>query len=401
MVTSVGRAGTTLEHSAVARALPTLERRAGPASAVAGTWYAARVCEDIMVKTKLPPDLHPRRLPESPEAAVREANEEIERASQNKLELPVTVLIRQRDTALEDAWSARYHSEQELADVRREQDQFVSSLMREHEVRMAEMEACHVRDLSQLRQQLVALSRKAPTEPGLEAVNHGGASQKEAILREQLSEALVALQSTRAESEELREELDAAARAYDVMRQEMWDAVVEARDETSAQKLAADELVRALEAEKAARAEEGRELQAELGRLRAELQNRQVLPSDPALAVTVPPELSAALGEAAQAKNEAHSLRMELIDTKRTLNRASQELQAVSTELRRSRRSTQAMPKAQSPAALEQRGAQAAELPAFQRFMQRRERILGTYSDGGGIDVVDPVSEPPASSKRP
>ncbi|MBK7585577.1 MAG: hypothetical protein IPI67_36010 [Myxococcales bacterium] len=355
-----------------------------------------------MAKTKLPPDLHPKKTPPDADSAIREANAEIDSASRDRLELPVTVLIRQRDQAIRDAHAATTGLDEQLAAFRREQDQFVETLMREHEARVIELEARYSEDIAALRKELLSLNRKRPTEPGLD-VQKPGPAREELLLREQLTDALSTLELSRAERQELREELDAAAVAYDDMRQEMWNAVVAARDEGIAQKSKADELSHSLEDEKSARAAEARELQAELARLRAEREaavtEARNTPS-PDVVPTKPPEPTAPYEEVERAKEEAHVLRMELIETKRSLSRRSQELSAITSELRRSRRPTHQMPLVQSAEELEQRSAQAAEIPGFQRFMKRRERVLGTYSDGGGVDVVAARSEaPPPSSK--
>lgn len=338
-----------------------------------------------MSDTRIPPDLRPRKVFDDADSAIRAANEEIDRATTSRWELPVPLLVKQRDQALVDACEARAQAERRMLEARQEQDRFVEELMREHEARRVQLEAAHAEQLDELRRQLLALS-----------LANAGPTTEETILREQLADALGSLELARGESRELREELDAAAIAYDDMRQEMWAAVEQARDDAAALQSKVDELVHAMEDEKEAHAAEARQFQSELERLRAEHERIHAAPKEQSAAErpTVPPEVVAARREADIAKQEVHALRLELIDAKRSLSRRSQELQAASSEVERKRRSGQRIPRVGSAERLEQLGAQVAETPAFQRFMRRREQIRGSYSDKGGVDVLTPREEP-------
>ncbi len=344
--------------------------------------------------------------------AIQRANEELEGASDGKFDLPVTVLIRQRDDALRDSLVAAEKLDAKLQKLRAEHDKLAESLVSEHQTQIQELKREHAAALDELRKSLVNTPTTGATHPGMGAVT--GTNSEALILREQLAEALSSLEAARQEANDLQEELQAAVVSYDDMRQEMWNAAQDSRDEAAGLRIQGRELSTRLEDERAANVEAVKELKRETARVQHELD--EVLAQTPgppnaqeSKKTTKPekqrpkptePAIQAARVDEERAKEEAHELRMELINAKRSLNKKSQQLHAAKQELRRSRRApSQAV---RSSADLDARVAKLSEEPAFQRFLKRRERTLGTYSDGGSVDVVDArvESTPPSAAAR-
>ncbi len=364
-----------------------------------------------MAETNEPPAADDDATGDPAAEAIQRANQELENAAEGKFDLPVTVLIRQRDDALRNSLVAAEELDAKLQKLRAEHDKLAESLVSEHQSQIQELKREHATALDELRKSLVQTPTTGATHPGMGAVT--GSNSEALILREQLAEALSNLEAARREASELQEELQAAVVSYDDMRQEMWNAAQDSRDEAAGLRIQCQELSARLEDERAANVEAVKELKRETARVQHELDEVLAQTPEPPDAkeskkTTKPerrpkptePAVQAARVDEERAKEEAHELRMELINAKRSLNKKSQELHAAKEELRRSRRApSQAL---QSSADLDARVAKLSEEPAFRRFLKRRERTFGTYSDGGSVDVVDARvdSAPPNAATR-
>lgn len=358
-----------------------------------------------MTETTAPP--HGEEPQDDPAAElIRQANDELESASTSRFDLPISVLIRQRDDALRDMLAARAEVSAQLAQLRAEQDAFVRDLMLEHEEKLAVTRRQTQHEIDALRQQLLAPKpTPRPTSPGMGAVLPKAAppvpTTTELVLREQLENAEKQIASLRDESDALREELDVAAIAYDDLRQEMWASVVEARDEATALRTELAELKLLLDDQRVAADATADQLQQELRGLHVELDKARGELTLARAQPTVRPgtgvkALEEAREESDRAQNELAALRLALIDAKRNLSRRSQELVAVKAELRQTRRPPG---RRDMPENFGEASPAAAHTPAFQRFLARSERRgLGSYSTAGAVDVV-PSARAPADDR--
>ena len=201
--------------------------------------------------------------------AIQRANEELENAAEGKFDLPVAVLIRQRDDALRNSVLATEKLDARLQKLRAEHDKLAESLVSEHQSHIQNLKREHATALDELRKSLVHTPTTGATHPGMGAVT--GANSEALILREQLAEALSNLEAARQEASELQEELQAAVVSYDDMRQEMWNAAQDSRDEAAGLRIQCQELSARLEDERAANVEAVKELKRETARVQHEL----------------------------------------------------------------------------------------------------------------------------------
>ncbi len=216
-----------------------------------------------------PPSLGRRRLStlhglprtlvaETPEEAITEANREFEDAVGRSLELPIEVLIQQRDQALTyqvESSQALHKVSRALTTVREESARQNATLRRQLQLAWEELE--------RLRQAAAQDDRAAPSAHAEE-------------LRAALAEAQREVEETRAEAARLQDERDEAIRETDDVRFELYSQVETARDETIELQAQVDELQRVLTDTRDEATTTVARLEAELEEARRQLQWQEV-----------------------------------------------------------------------------------------------------------------------------
>ncbi|HEU5077343.1 MAG TPA: hypothetical protein VFU02_24295 [Polyangiaceae bacterium] len=205
------------------------------------------------------------------EAAIQAHNQELAERAGSLFELPLVVLTEQRDHALRRLATAQ----ERAADQRRrwvaEQDEFISFLMSEHEVKLRELRA----DYERIQNELAATRSAAPSAAGAIAVTELAWDEPELHeLQQALAAANAEIDETRADAQRLQEERDDAIRATDDVRLELLSELESARDETFQLETRLDEAHRLLEDARDQARDEVLRLTEELADLRAELDTR-------------------------------------------------------------------------------------------------------------------------------
>lgn len=207
--------------------------------------------------------------PERLEADIQAHNQELVERAGGLFELPLVVLVEQRDHALQRLASA----EQRAAEQRRrwvaEQDEFIGILMTEHEAKLSSLRA----DCERLQSELAA-SRAAPGAFGADVAMASDLAWDEPeleALQQALDAANAEIDETRADALRLQEERDDAIRATDDIRLELMSEIESARDETFQLETRLDEAHRLLEDARDQAQGEMLRLTEEIGDLRAEL----------------------------------------------------------------------------------------------------------------------------------
>jgi hypothetical protein len=274
------------------------------------------------------------------EAAIRAANQELQRRTGNAFDLPLTVLVEQRNQALRAAQSAREQAFQLRRTTVEEQDRFIAFLMADHERQVAELQR-------ELRRANEGLERRRSLEPvpivavgamGDERVSvasPGAAEAQIASLQERLQAAYSEVDDTRADAARLQEERDEAIREISDVRFDCQKQVELARDEAAQLQWQLDEAQRRLEDagdrardEACALSEQIDEKHRELDERNAEVRSlrARLTTLDEEIQSRPPP---AAAIELENARKEAQLLRKSLIDAKREASRAKNELDSV------------------------------------------------------------------------
>lgn len=289
---------------------------------------------DVRASEPLPTEAQARAL-----AAIATLNQEFRVKTDSLLNLPLALLIAQRDRAVMALEEAKVALERDRAALITEQDSFIGFLEEDHQKQLAALE-------QQLSQAKLALERQAVLTPVIHAplATGGDAELRNALaqaeahiatLREQLENAYREVDESRADGWRLQEERDEAVRTTDDLRIELLGQLDATRDEAARLQLALDDANRALEdARDEAREEQSRlveelqaarnecdERRAEVVRLRERLESAQ---SDYRASVPPPPAQS---DELELARAEAKVVRKQLIDTKRELSRLTRELE--------------------------------------------------------------------------
>jgi hypothetical protein len=270
----------------------------------------------------------------SARASIRAANQALLDKTADRFELPISVLIEQRDQALQQNEELRHHARGERAALIAEQDQFITFLMTDHEAKLVKL-------AEELKSAREALARQRNLEsPSTSAVEGAPAELTDVKLevfrlKDLLEAAYAEADETRADAARLQAELDDAVRAADDIRLEVRLEVDAARDDAFRIQSQLDETNRLLEDARDQLRDEGyrfteelddarRELDdrvAEVRRLRGRLteldETRHSLPPPPAMLDTV--------------RSENQLLRKQLIDAKRELSRVSRELELSNT----------------------------------------------------------------------
>jgi len=272
-------------------------------------------------------------------ATIATLNQEFRVRTDSLLSLPLGVLIEQRDAAVVALEEARLALEQQREQLQAEQDQFISTLMEDHQKELAALE-------QQLAQAKQALERKnvlapvihSPLAPGGDSELRSSLAQAEEhikTLRAQLENAYREVDESRADAWRLQEERDEAVRTTDDIRIELLGELDAARDEISKLQAQVDEANRAIEDQRDEAREEMQRLveelqaakiecderRAEVVRLRERLEAAQ---SDYRASRPPPPPQS---DELELARAEAKVIRKQLIDSKREVSRLTRELE--------------------------------------------------------------------------
>lgn len=235
-------------------------QRTGAGSAGAGTEPAAEL-----------PAPEPLLGAERLEAAIQAHNHELVERAGSLFELPLVVLIEQRDQALQRLARAQ---EREAVQRRRwvaEQDKFIGFLMTEHEAKLQQLRA----DYERMQTEFEATRSAAPDTAGITLVTELAWDEpKLQELQEALAAANTEIDETRADAQRLQEERDDAIRATDDMRLELTSELESARDEGFQLETRLDEAHRLLEDVRDQARDEVLRLTEEVADLRAELDTR-------------------------------------------------------------------------------------------------------------------------------
>ncbi len=268
--------------------------------------------------------------------AIREANGELTAKTAHLLELPLKLLVEQRDRALREVEKIRETSEREQRAGVAEQDAFIAFLMDDHEKKLEELRT----KIAAARERVVrmeALSPVVPEAPPAEGGAPDSAASRDTeariqSLQRQLEDSYAEVDETRAEACRLQEELDDAIRSADDQRLEVYRDVEKARDESFELQLKLDETKRELDDAR----DDAREAQfrssEELDSARRELDDRRDevrrlrdrLGEIDGHSRPAPPPVNVELDGA---RSEIQRLRRQLVEAKRELSFTTRELE--------------------------------------------------------------------------
>ncbi|HWA70871.1 MAG TPA: hypothetical protein VG937_00980 [Polyangiaceae bacterium] len=260
------------------------------------------------------------------ESAIVAANEELQRRVGSAFDLPLTVLVEQRNRALRDAEGAREEAQALRRAAIEEQDRFIAFLMADYERQLTDLQ----RELGRARE---GLERRRLLEPVGNAPSDLEAQV--ASLQEQLQSAYSEVDDTRADAARLQEERDEAIRETSDVRFECQKQVEAARDEAVQLQWQLDEAQRRLEDAGDQARDDAYALSEQIDEARRELDERnaevralhaQLTLLDEEIQTRPPP--GAAL-ELDNARKEAQLLRKGLIEAKRESSRLKNELESL------------------------------------------------------------------------
>jgi chromosome segregation ATPase len=272
------------------------------------------------------------------ETAIRAANQELQRRAGSALDLPLTVLVEQRNRALREVQAARAEALRARKESIEEQDRFIAFLMADYERQVVELQ----RELERARE---AQERRRLLEPVASASNaaagerepfaSGSLENQIASLQDQLQAAYSEVDDTRSDATRLQEERDDAIRETSDVRYECQKQVELARDEATQLQWQLDEAERRLEDASDQARDEAYALSEQIDEARRELDERtaevrslhaRLATLDEEIQTRPPP--SAAI-ELENARKEAQLLRKSLIEAKREASRVKNELESV------------------------------------------------------------------------
>lgn len=271
--------------------------------------------------------------------AIRKANAELSERSADQLELPIKVLVEQRDAALRALAEAQATAQEAREKLVIEQDSFITFLMGEHEQKQAELKAEFAAQIRSLQlQKAVGQSQQLPAVSPAPPGSEPNASSK---LQQLLEAAYAEIDDTRADAARLQDERDEAIRSIDDIKLEAYSEVEKARDEAFKIQTELDETNRLLEDARDASRDRTLEFAEELDQARRALDDRNdevrrlrsrlsVLTQEAQHSRPPPPPASSDL---LQAREEAQTLRRQLIEAKREVSRLAREL-SLATQVR-------------------------------------------------------------------
>jgi chromosome segregation ATPase len=269
------------------------------------------------------------------EAAIRAANQELQRRAGTSLDLPLTVLVEQRNRALRDAETAREETQQARRAAIEEQDRFIVFLMADHERQLTELqrEVERAREILERRRSLDPVTPLPIVVVGeRESSSHASAEGQIASLQERLQAAYSEVDDTRADAARLQEERDEAIRETNDVRFECQKQIEAARDEAAKLEWQLDEAQRRLEDAGDQARDEAYALSEQIDEAKRELDERNAeVRSLRARLATLDEEIQtrpppAAALELENARKEAQLLRKSLIESKRESSRLKNEL---------------------------------------------------------------------------
>jgi uncharacterized coiled-coil DUF342 family protein len=265
------------------------------------------------------------------EVAIRAANQELQRRTGNALDLPLTVLVEQRNEALRAAQGAREQTSHLRRAMVEEQDLFIAFLMADYESQLADLE----RELSRAREGLErrrVLDPLASSASVLESERENSAQAQIVALQERLQAAYAEVDDSRADGARLQEERDEAIREISDVRFECQRQIEQARDEASQLQWQLDEAQRRFDDAGDKARDEAYALSEQIDEARRELDERnaevrslrgRLATLDEEIQTRPPP---AAALELENARKEAQLLRKSLIEAKRETSRLKNEL---------------------------------------------------------------------------
>jgi hypothetical protein len=272
------------------------------------------------------------------QTAIRTANQQLLDKTAANFELPIAVLIEQRDEALQQSEALRQHARGERTALIAEQDQFITFLMTDHETKLVKLS-------EELKSTKEALARQRALEgpvadsPGTSMGDITDSGMEIARLKDLLEAAYAEADETRADAARLQAELDDAVRAADDVRLELRLEVDAARDDAFRIQSQLDETNRLLEDARDQARDDAFRFTEELDEARRTLDDRVAevrrlrerlsqLDAAPRNSLPPPPAPGGAELNAARADNQL--LRKQLIEAKRDLSRVTRELELAS-----------------------------------------------------------------------
>jgi hypothetical protein len=273
--------------------------------------------------------------------AIRKANNELSTRTGDLLAHPVAVLIEQRDAALASLATLRASEKAARDALVIEQDSFITFLMGEQEQKTNEMRT-ELAEQARAFQLQLALAQSQQGAP-LHAATSSGRPDTDTDaatgeLKQLLEAAYAEIDDTRQDAVKLQEERDEAIRAVDDIKVELYSDVEKARDEAFQIQTELDNTNRMLEDARDASRDRNLEFAEELDQARRALDDRNDevrrlrgrlsdLTAEARHSRPPPPPAS---GDLLEARQEAQTLRRQLIEAKREVSRLTRELQLAS-----------------------------------------------------------------------
>lgn len=275
------------------------------------------------------------------DAEIRAANQALERRVGSKLDLPITLLVEQRNQAFRLAQAAWKQAEARLEAMTDEQDRFIAFLMSDYERQLETLE-------QRLRKAEEALDRERKLVPGTLRLASSlvgtdqqlraelqRAEERIIELQEALQEAYREVDGSRNDLARLEQERDEAISEVSDLRLDAQRRVEAALDEVARLSWQLDEARHRLEearddvrTQAARHSEELTEVQRELAERNDQVERLQTYVAELDHEVHSRPPSSAA-NELEQARHEISELRRQLIQAKREQSRLGSELEAI------------------------------------------------------------------------
>src|SRR6188508_1181723 len=162
------------------------------------------------------------------DATIQAHNQQLIERAGGLFELPLVVLTEQRDHALRRLASVKERALEQRRRLVAEQDEFITSLMTEHEAKLQGLRD----ECERLRAALTAtLHARRPETAELALDTDEGVPSRLDSLEQALEAANAEIDETRADALRLQEERDEAIRANDDLRLELMNQLESARDE--------------------------------------------------------------------------------------------------------------------------------------------------------------------------
>jgi chromosome segregation ATPase len=304
-----------------------------------------------------------RGLPAAQRAAqaIQRANEELKERCGSAFELPVSVLVEQRDQLAREHETLRDKASVDRQALVDEQDAFIADLMAEQERQVAALQQELTAAREQLsRQTALMAGRTGTTSPGMPAVRvpttaPAAAAQSLLIgeqeaqihnLQAQLEGAYRDVDEARAEAARLQDQVEEAHSDVNVVRLEMSEQIEAVRDEVFALQRQVDEANRQVDDARDQARDEAYRLNERIAVLTRELDERREevrrvrtrlasLDREGTHQSVPPPGPDDFARELDDARTEAKLLRKHLIDAKRELSRKTRDLDDARTAARR------------------------------------------------------------------